>query len=62
MMTSQNPNQELPMKTDRPGMSVQETSVLASLVSTVVIYAIFFSCTASGAVQGPTRLASSSAS
>ena len=40
------------MKPDRPGMSVQETSVLLSLVSTVIIYAIFFSCTASGAVQG----------
>ena len=41
------------MKPDRrPGMSVQETSVLLSLVSTVIIYAIFFTCTASGAVQG----------
>ena len=40
------------MKPDRPGMSAQETSVLLSLVSTVIIYAIFFTCTASGAVQG----------
>ena len=44
------------MKTDRVGMSVQEISVLTSLVSTVVIYAIFFSCTASGAVQGSDQI------
>lgn len=40
------------MQNDRPGMSIQESGVSASLVSTVVIYAIFFGCTASGAVQG----------
>ena len=44
------------MKTDRAGMSVQEMSVLATLVSTVVIYAIFFSCTASGAFQGSDQI------
>ena len=40
------------MKPDRAGMSIQETGALASLASTVVIYAIFFACTASGVVQG----------
>ena len=44
------------MKPDRAGMSVQEISVLASLVSTVTIYVIFFTCTASGAVQGPDQV------
>ena len=44
------------MRPDRAGMSVQEICVLASLVSTVIIYAIFFTCTASGAVQGADQI------
>ena len=44
------------MRPDRAGMSVQEISVIASLASTVIIYAIFFTCTASGAVHGADQI------
>ncbi|HEX5054069.1 MAG TPA: hypothetical protein VFZ65_19980 [Planctomycetota bacterium] len=37
-------------------MSIHEIGVVASLVTTVVVYAIFFGCTASGAVQGADQI------
>lgn len=40
------------MGTERAGMSPREISTWASLASTLVIYAIFFASTASGAVRG----------
>ncbi len=44
------------MDSDRAGMSHREISVWASLVSTVVIYAIFFGSTVSGAVRGSDQI------